>query len=126
MIGRDELNRISEAVIGCAFKVQNTLGPGFLEKVYENALAHELRKLGFRVEQQQPINVVYDGIVVGEFLADILVNGELIIELKAVKALGEAHMAQCINYLKATKCRLCLLMNFNESRVGLKRVVNGL
>ena len=126
MIGRDELNKISETVIGCAFKVQNTLGAGFLEKVYENALPHELRKLGFLVQQQEPVKVVYDGIEVGEYFADILVNGELIIELKAIKTLNDVHLAQCINYLKATGCRLCLLMNFNESRVGIKRIGHGL
>ena len=126
MIGRDELNKISEAVIGCAFKVHNTLGIGFLEKVYENALVHEIRKLGLRVEQQRSINVVYDGVVVGEYFADILVNGELILELKVVKAIDEIHLAQCLNYLRATGNRLCLLLNFNEPRVGVKRVANGL
>ena len=125
MVTREELNRVSEAVIGCAFKVQNTLGIGFLEKVYENALAHEIRKLGFQVEQQRPINVMYDGIVVGEYFADILVDGELILELKVVKAIDDIHLAQCLNYLKATGHRLCLLMNFHEPRVGIKRIVNG-
>ena len=126
MLGPDELNRICEAVIGCAFKVQNTLGIGFLEKVYENALAYEIRTLGFQVQQQEPVKVMYDGIVVGDYFADILVNGELILELKTVKAFDATHLAQCLNYLKATGHRLCLLMNFNEPRVGIKRIANGL
>ena len=104
------------------FKVSNTLGPGFLEKVYENALAHELRKAGLDFRQQYPISVLYDGTVVGEFLADLLVNEQVIIELKAVKNLDDAHLAQCLNYLKATGLPLCLLINFGTPRVQVKRV----
>jgi GxxExxY protein len=99
------VNRLSERIIGCAFRVLNTLGAGFLEKVYENALAHELRKNGLAVAQQQGISVRYDGIVVGEYAVDLLVEEIIIIELKAIKALDNAHMAQCLNYLKAADLR---------------------
>ena len=116
------LNPLTENIIGCVFKVSNTLGPGFLEKVYENALAHELRKAGLDFRQQYPISVLYDGTVVGEFLADLLVNEQVIIELKAVKNLDDAHLAQCLNYLKATGLPLCLLINFGTPRVQVKRV----
>ena len=121
---RFELNRISEQVIGCAFKVGNTLGGGFLEKVYENALAHELRKAGLRAKQQQAIEVWYDGVVVGEYVADMLVEEGVLLELKAVKAFDDVHMAQCLNYLKATKLSVCLLINCGQPRVEVKRVVH--
>lgn len=120
------VNRLSESVIGCAFRVINTLGVGFLEKVYENALAHELRKAGLAVAQQQGITVKYDGIVVGEYAVDLLVEGTIMVELKAIKALDNAHTAQCINYLKATGLQLCLLLNFGKSRLDIQRVAHGL
>ncbi|NQV28774.1 MAG: GxxExxY protein [Rhodopirellula sp.] len=118
----DHLNSLTEKIIGCAFKVSNTLGPGFLEKVYENALAHELRKTGLEFRQQHPVNVLYDGIVVGEFLVDLLIDEQVVIELKAAKNLDDAHLAQCLNYLKATGLPLCLLINFGTPRVQVKRV----
>jgi len=115
-------SEITERIIGCAFAVSNALGCGFLEKVYENALAHELKKAGFSVVQQQRINVTYDGVAVGYYEADIVVDGSVIIEVKALRALDDAHKAQCINYLKATGVRLGLLINFGTSRVEVKRV----
>ena len=117
-------NEITEKIIGCAFKVGNTLGVGFLEKVYENALAHELQKSGLDVKQQYPIQVMYDGIVVGEYFADLFVEDQVVIELKVTKGLDPIHMAQALNYLKATGLRICLLINFGKSRVQIKRVVN--
>ncbi|MGA2030959.1 MAG: GxxExxY protein [Thermoguttaceae bacterium] len=120
---RERLNELSEKVLGCAFKVANALGAGFLEKVYENALAHELGKAGLAAEQQHGIAVHYDGVVVGEFAADLLVEGGLLVELKAVKAFDDVHMAQCLNYLKATGLTLCLLINFGAPRLEIKRVV---
>lgn len=114
---------LSERLIACAFKVQNTLGCGFLEKVYENALVHECRKAGLVVEAQHPIKVLYDGTVIGEFAADLLVEGHLLVELKAVKALDDIHLAQCLNYLKATGLRTCLLLNFGKPSLEIKRVV---
>ena len=93
-----------------------------MEKVYENALAHEIRKVGLRVVQQRPIQVWYDGIIAGEYFADLLVEDCIVVELKTVKAMDEAHWAQCLNYLKATGLRLCLLINFGQPRVEIKRI----
>jgi GxxExxY protein len=119
------LDEITQRIIGCAFTVRNVLGHGFLEKVYENALLHELRKTGLAVEQQKAILVRYDGIVVGDYLADLLVERCVLIELKTVKQFDEIHMAQCLNYLRATDLRVCLLINFGTSKVQVKRVVHG-
>ena len=102
----------------------NTLGHGFLEKVYENALAHELGKAGLAVRRQVPIEVRYDGIVVGEYAADLMVESSVLVELKAVRSLDDQHLAQCLNYLKATGLKVCLLFNFGRPRVEIKRVVN--
>ena len=121
---REELNQVTEQIIGSAFTVSNELGSGFLEKVYENALAHELRKAGIRVKQQYPIQVYYDGIVVGSYVADLLVEDCVLVELKAIKTLGNIEMAQCLNYLKATDLRVCLLLNFGRPRVEVKRIVH--
>ena len=121
MMERDPL---SQQIIGCAFRVSNGLGNGFLEKVYENALAHELRKAGLMVEQQYPIKVFYDGQIVGDYIADLLVEDRILVELKAVKALDDIHSAQCINYLKATEKPVCLLFNFGTSKIEFKRFVH--
>jgi GxxExxY protein len=120
---RWEMNKITETVIGAAYQVGNTLGSGFLEKVYENALAIEIRKSGLQAVQQHPINVKYEDAIVGEFVADLLVQTEVLIELKAVKALDEIHLAQCLNYLKATGLRICLLINFGNPKVEIKRIM---
>ena len=127
-INADErgLEEITAKIIGCAYSVSNTLGCGFLEKVYENALVHELRKAGFEVGQQKSLKVMYDGILVGEYIADVLVQGIIILEVKAVKILDEIHVAQCLNYLKATGLKLCLLVNFGVPKVAVKRIVNNL
>ena len=119
------LNGLSERIIGCGYVVLNTLGAGFLEKVYENALAHDLRKAGLIVAQQDGVSVHYDGVVVGTYTADLLVENVMIVELKAVGALDGIHVAQCINYLKATGLPLCLLLNFGNPRLEIKRLVNG-
>ncbi len=121
----DGVSRITERVIGGAFQVLNTLGVGFLERVYENALVHELRKRGLDVVQQHGVNVIYDGVVVGAYNVDLLVEGSLIVELKAVKALDDVHAAQCLNYLKATGLRFCLLLNFGRSRLEIQRIAHG-
>ena len=120
------LNEPSGAIIGCAFTVLNTLGAGFLEKVYENALAHDLRKAGFGVVQQRGVAVMYDGAVIGEYFVDLMVEDSVLVELKTVKALGDAHRALCVNYLKATNLQLCLLLNFGTPRLEIKRVANHL
>ena len=119
------LNLVSEKIIGCAFIVSNTLGVGFLEKVYENALTHELRKAGLTVEQQHNVVVHYDGVVVGTYTADLLVENAVLVELKAVTALNTVHSTQCINYLKGSHLWLCLLLNFGSTRLEIKRLVNG-
>jgi GxxExxY protein len=117
-----ELNALSEKVIGCAYTVSNTLGCGFLEKVYENALAHEIRKLGLTVAVQTPLHVIYDGVIVGEYFADLIVERVLLVELKTTNGFSDNHKAQCINYLNAVKFPLCLLINFGRPRVEIKRV----
>ena len=123
-VRRLELDEMTKKIIGCAYAVHNKLGSGFLEKVYENALAYELRKQGLAVEQQYPIQVSYENVVVGDFVADLLVEGKIIVELKSVRVLDDAHSAQCINYLKGTGLQVCLLLNFGKERVEVKRIVN--
>ncbi|MEB3180329.1 MAG: GxxExxY protein [Nostocaceae cyanobacterium] len=118
-----DINQVTQRIIGCAYQVSNVLGAGFLEKVYENALAHELRKAGLIVEQQYGITVFYDGVVVGEYFADLLVARCVLVELKAVNTLNDVHFAQCLNYLKASHLQVCLLMNFGNPKVDVKRVV---
>ena len=121
---REEINGITERVIGCAFTVSNMLGSGFIEKVYENALAHELRKAGLDIGQQHHIQVQYDGVIVGDFVADLLVEEKVLVELKAVKGLQELHTAQALNYLKATGLEACLLLNFGRPKLEIKRLVH--
>ncbi len=116
-------NPISEKIIGCAFTVSNTLGCGFLEKVYENALAIEIRNSRLTVEQQHSIQVLYNGAVVGDFVADLFVENKILVELKAVRALDDIHKAQCMNYLKATGLRICLLINFGTPRIEISRII---
>jgi len=118
------LNLISEKVIGCAFKVSNALGIGFLEKVYQNALAIELANQGLAAEKEKAITIYYDGAIVGEYFADILVEQQVIIETKAVHSLNEIHQAQLLNYLKATQLPLGLLINFSTPKVQIKRMLN--
>jgi len=119
------MNRLSERIIGCSMAVSNALGAGFLERVYENALGHELRKAGLVVRQQHGVVVMYDGIAVGEYTVDLLVEGSVLVELKALRVLNEIHEAQCINYLRATGLRLCLLLNFGKPRLAIKRLILG-
>ena len=112
---------ITEKIIGCAFKVGSKLGCGFLEKCYENALIHELKKAGLKVEHQVPLKVWYDEIVVGEFFADLIVEDTVLVELKAISGLDPIHSAICINYLAATNLPVCLLINFGK-RVDVNRI----
>lgn len=109
MLLHDEL---TSRIINVFYSVYNTLGYGFLEKVYENALLHELRKRGLHVEQQKPIKVTFDGVVVGEYFADLLVEGKVLLELKTAATISDAHKAQLINYLKATGVEVGLILNF--------------
>ena len=114
---------LSQRVIRCAFEVSNTLGAGFLEKVYENALCVEFAKndIGFQV--QKPIVVIYKGFKVGEYVVDIIVEDKLLLELKAVSVLGGSHDAQVLNYLKATNLSVGLLLNFGRPKLEIKRLV---
>jgi len=118
------LDGLTRKIIGCAYDVSNGLGARFLEKVYENALAHEIRKAGLKVEQQHGIRVQYDGVFVGDFVADLLVEGSVLVGLKAIKAFEDVHYVQCMNYLKATGLSVCLLINFGTPKVQIKRIVH--
>jgi GxxExxY protein len=118
------MDGVTGRIIGCAFAVANTLGVGFVEKIYENALAHEMRKCGLTVRQQSGIIVRYDNVIIGKYSADMLVNDHIIIELKVVKSIANEHVAQCMNYLRATGERLCLLINFGRPRIEVRRIVS--
>lgn len=122
-VRREKLDLITEAIIGCCYTVITKLGSGFLEKVYENALGHEIRKTGMKALQQYPVKVIYDGVEVGDYFADILVDDQIIVELKATKALDNVHRAQCLNYLKATGYSVCLLVNFGTPKLEVRRIV---
>ena len=114
---------LSYEIVAAAIDVWKNLGYGFLEKVYENALMIELRKREISCEQQRPIKVHYDGQIVGDFIGDIIVNKEIILELKSAKGIDNAHIAQVLNYLKATGSRLGLILNFGPDKLESKRVV---
>jgi GxxExxY protein len=111
---------LTRTIIGCAFRVHNALGEGFVEKVYENALRIELVKQGLGVEQQAPIEVTYEGPMVGSFFADLWVADRVIVEVKTVQSLSKAHEVQLVNYLTATGVDTGLLLNFGSS-VEVKR-----
>jgi len=121
--GEDRVNMLSKRIIGCALTVLHALGTGFLEKVYENALLHELRKAGLVVSRQHRMVVRYDGVVVGDYAVDLLVEHIVLVELKVARVIDEIHRAQCLNYLKATGLHLCLLLNFGNPRLEIKRIV---
>ena len=121
---KNELDEITSKIIGAVYTVSNKLGHGFLERVYENALVIELSKLRLIPKQQQCIQVLYDNVVVGDYVADIIVNDAVIIELKSVRTLDNNHQAQCMNYLKATNLKVCLLINFGNPKAEIKRIVN--
>ena len=112
---------LTEEIIKSFYKVYNTMGYGFLEKVYENALAFELRKHGFSVKTQENIKVFYEGQEVGDYFADMLINDLVIVELKAAEGLRQEHVAQLMNYCKATNREVGLLLNFGKSP-EIKRV----
>jgi GxxExxY protein len=116
-----EYDHLTGKVIGCAYDVYNKLGNGFLESVYENCMMIELRKAGLLAENQKELSVSYDGERVGTFQADIIVEGELIVELKAVSQLVTKHEVQLVNYLSATNKQTGLLLNFGEHGVEVKR-----
>lgn len=113
---------LTDAIINAFYQVYNTLGYGFLEKVYEHALAHELRKRGYTVVQQAPIKVYYDEQVVGDYYADLLVNNLVVVEIKAAEQIGPEHEAQLLNYLRATRYEVGLILNFGP-KPQLKRKI---
>ena len=114
-------NDITYQINGAVYEVNRVLGPGFLEKVYENALLIELRLRGLKAEGQIPINVKYKSSLVGEYFADVVVEDQIILELKAVEKLQKIHEAQLLNYLKATGYQLGLLINFTHPKAEIKR-----
>ena len=122
------INAITEAIIGAAMKVHSALGPGLLESAYEACLAHELRKAGFDVRSQVELPVIYDGVRVDlGYRIDLLVNDAVIVELKCVEKIAPIHEAQILSYLKLSKKRVGLIINFHVRHLkdGIKRVVNG-
>ncbi|UYN91675.1 MAG: GxxExxY protein [Anaerolineales bacterium] len=120
------INELTKTIIGCAYEVGNTLGSGFLERVYENALAIELRAHGLQIAQQVPFKIKYKDAIVGDYFADLIVENRVIVEIKSVRALDKAHIAQCINYLTAAELNLALLFNFDKSRVEVRRIARNL
>jgi len=113
---------LTEKIIGCAYKVYNELGAGFIEKVYENALMIELKNEGLATQQQYPVKVYYKGTLIGDYVADIVVEEKVIVELKAVSQLTKAREVQLVNYLKVTRLEVGLLINFGD-QVSIKRKV---
>ena len=118
------VNDITYKINGAIFEVNKILGPGFLEKVYEKALIVELRNRGLLAESQVPIKVEYKNEYVGDYIVDILVENQIIIEVKTVETFSKTHQAQLLNYLKATGLNVGILVNFNKSRAEIKRMVS--
>lgn len=123
--GRESLNALLEAVVGAAYEVSNVLGPGFLEKLYERALVKELALRGIPAAHQVCYSVVYKGQPIGDYIADLVVDDRLLVELKCTHRLADEHLAQCINYLTASGLHLALLLNFQHPKVEWRRVVQG-
>jgi len=121
----DYNDTLTERVLGAVFEVSNTLGAGFLEKVYGRALLREFALRGIQATAQESIAVMYKSYCVGEYFPDLLVEDSLIVELKCVDRFANEHTAQCLNYLKATGRTVCLLVNFQKSKVEWRRIVNG-
>jgi GxxExxY protein len=119
-----DADQITENVIGAAFEVSNTLGCGFAEKVYERGLTEEIRLRGLKVKAQAPMCVLYKGKTVGEYFTDLLVEEQVIVELKCIENLAPEHTAQCLNYLKASHLKVALLLNFQRPKLAWKGIVN--
>ncbi len=119
--GKMKHHDITEKIIGCAYHVYNKMGFGFLESVYEKCLLIELQKAGLQAKYQDPIAVTYEGTVVGEFIADVVVENSVIVELKSVKYIIRAHEVQLVNYLVATGRETGLIINFGERKLEVKR-----
>ena len=116
---------LTERVIGAILEVSNTLGAGFLEKVYERALLWELGLRGIRATAQASLAIAYKGHYIGEYYSDILVEDVLVVELKCVERLANEHMAQCLTYLRASGRSVCLLVNFQRPKAEWRRIVKG-
>ena len=114
---------LSYAVVGMAMKVHRELGPGFLEKVYENALMVLFRNEQIQAEQQSPIKVFFQNEIVGNYIADILVDNKIILELKTVEKITDVHTAQALNYLKATGLHLAIILNFHSQSLEYERII---
>jgi GxxExxY protein len=123
---RASLEALVEKVVGAAYEVSNVLGAGFLEKIYERALMEELTLRGMPVRAQAPYPVAYKGKHVGTYSADLVVEDRLLVEIKCVDAFSNEHLAQCINYLKASGLHLALLINFRRPKVEWRRIVHNL
>jgi len=123
---RASLEALVETVVGAAYEVSNVLGAGFLEKICERALIEELRLRGLPVTAQAPFPVAYKGKPIGTYAADLVVEDRLLVEVKCSEGLSNEHLAQCINYLKASGLKLALLINFRRSKVEWRRVVHNL
>jgi GxxExxY protein len=121
---RARLNHLSGIVIGAAQRVSSTLGYGFLEKVYENALCLELRKREIEAYQQFPLQVAYEGVVVGDYIPDLLIESCLIVEIKATSSIERVHRQQCLNCLRASNLSLGLLLNFGHAHLEVGRVLH--
>src|SRR5262249_48445126 len=117
-------DKITHEILGSAFEVSNTLGCGFLEKVYEKALQQELHARGLKTRNQVVFQIKYKDCVVGDYRADLIVENQVIVELKCVEQFAPEHMAQCINYLKATNLKLAILLNFHRTKLQWKRIIN--
>ena len=119
----EQLSALTARIIGCAYRVAEKLKYGYLEKVYENAMRVELERCGFKVEQQKRVEVRYEGVLVGDYVADLVVEGAVLLEVKTCKEIDDAHCAQCLNYLHATGLPCGLVINFGPS-VKVKRFRN--
>ena len=122
MLADTDVNPITERIIGCAFAVSRVLRPGFSEKVFANALSIKMRDAGLSFERGIAISVIFEGHNIGDYVADMLVERRVLVELKAVRALDKSHVAQCLNYMAATRIPTCLLLNFGSPRVGVRRL----
>ena len=115
---------LTEKILGAAFKVHSTLGMGFLERVYENALVVELSRMQLPIEQQRAMKVTYEGVIVGDFFADLIVDGRVLLECKAISNLESAHEAQLMNYMRITKTQVGYLLNFgHKDKLEWKRII---
>jgi len=116
-------DKLTEVIIGCALRVSNALGCGFNEKVYENSMLVELNHLRIPFENQRQIKVLYLGVIVGEFIPDLIVHGQVIVEFKGLHSIDPIHQAQLLNYLKASKIHTGLILNFGTPKLGIKRMM---